>query len=71
MKHLSPFGRENFDFARLDIVLPDMTYKGASDASLLHRLQVVLHALYRDIVRDPIPIDRHTLVFRKTLKVVQ
>ena len=62
MGHLPPFGREHLYLAGLHFILPDVAYIGTCDTSLLHRLQVVLHALHRDIVAHPIPIDSHPLV---------
>ena len=62
MGHLPPFGREHLYLAGLHFILPDVAYIGTCDTRLLHRLQVVLHALHRDIVTHPIPIDSHPLV---------
>ena len=69
MKHLPPFGRKDFDIAGLDAILPDMAYESTVYASLLHRFQISLHTFYRDVVRNPIPVNSYTLVALGSLKL--
>ena len=69
MQHLPPSGRKDLYASGPYTSFPDVSDEGTVYASLLHRFQISLHTFYRDVVRNPIPVNGHTLVAFGSLKL--